>query len=1090
METTSTSLKICAGYEPIAGYKLEQLIGRGGFGEVWHSEAPGGLHKAVKFVYGSTDQHRAQRELRSLERIKGVHHPFLLTLERFGVVDDRLVIVTELADGSLEDVYNRHRERGSCGIPRASLLSYLHDAGDALDYLHTNFQLQHLDVKPGNLLMVGGHVKVGDFGLLKDLRDVECSVVGGLTPVYAPPELFDGRPSMHSDQYSLAVMYQELLTGTRPFSGRTIAHLATQHVHSAPNLNPLPASDRPVIAKALEKDPQRRFASCCEFIDALRASTTRSSRSMMSDSSLEQGDTLTGEFRGDNGVPMPTVKDLPQLKISIAQGGVRITGHSLVVAIGGAGAEVLASLRDRVASQRAACPVDLHSILIDTDSATIQAARLAEVSDRVPVCQSLYTPLKSPQEYRNYQGIKYKSLSRRWLYNVPRSGATEGMRPLGRLALVDHAEEVLRQLRESIGHLGAVAGSSSPNVFVVSSIDGGTGSGMVLDIMHLIRHVLDEFSMAQVRVVPMLVAGPLQRSSSRPLAVSDAAATMNEIQYFLSPGNGYPGDAATNWPSVPAARTPLSDAYLVTAGLAGESIPDPIETVVEYIWLESTGAAEFFAAARANSGEEPVPGQIATPCIRSVGIVRLRTPKMLEENLLAPSVVRKLLFRWLGSPAEAKELAPELAARMIRRSGVSAETFLKHCGGRWSIDPVVRRGQLAAAIKALAESIRSDRQQFEGALMALAQETLPAESNDLVEQVMLSLKREISIRLCDGRCDLALAFEAMQRIEQAVNESVDACRTEPLENESSAAGAATISLETVADRWLWRIVRANAAEMLANLSAQLRVLRERMSDHAATLAQCVGEVSARITGNDDDLWRFVDEGVCGRVESVIEGLHKQVSSSVLGSAVMQEGEAVASHTLLQSLLDRALPLIEAAVTWATEVAITAPASAGAASSPAALKQRFGASPMAVTQTYLSPEQTTTMSLDIENETTPSDAYLASRPWDDPELIAAAIRAVKPSLLTCGGCQRMLLIAGSEQERERIEPKIRAVHNGPLTTAVINGAAAMLVCEAQQIKVADVCSRIVTVAGDQQDILGRLVARSDIDWKSTMTTGSN
>ena len=102
MTSSTTSTNLCAGYEPIAGYKLEQLIGRGGFGEVWRSEAPGGLHKAVKFVYGATDQHRAVRELRSLERIKGVHHPFLLTLERFGVVDDRLVIVTELADGSLE----------------------------------------------------------------------------------------------------------------------------------------------------------------------------------------------------------------------------------------------------------------------------------------------------------------------------------------------------------------------------------------------------------------------------------------------------------------------------------------------------------------------------------------------------------------------------------------------------------------------------------------------------------------------------------------------------------------------------------------------------------------------------------------------------------------------------------------------------------------------------------------------------------------------------------------------------------------------------------------------------------------------------
>ncbi len=225
--TVKTTQTIAPGYEPITGYTLEKKIGEGGFGEVWLANAPGGLKKAVKFVFGANDARRGSRELKSLERIKGVHHPFLLTLERFGIVDDRLVIVTELADGSLEDVLKRHQDRGSCGIPRAALLSYLHDAADALDYLHGSYQLQHLDVKPGNLLLVGGHVKVGDFGLLKDLREIDHSVIGGLTPIYAPPELFDGRPCINSDQYSLAVMYQELLTGTRPFSGRTIAQLAT-----------------------------------------------------------------------------------------------------------------------------------------------------------------------------------------------------------------------------------------------------------------------------------------------------------------------------------------------------------------------------------------------------------------------------------------------------------------------------------------------------------------------------------------------------------------------------------------------------------------------------------------------------------------------------------------------------------------------------------------------------------------------------------------------------------------------------------------------------------------------------------------------
>jgi hypothetical protein len=65
--------------EPIPGYKLVKRIGAGGYGEVWTAEAPGELIKAIKFVYGLLDEDRAARELKALNRIKGVRHPFLLS---------------------------------------------------------------------------------------------------------------------------------------------------------------------------------------------------------------------------------------------------------------------------------------------------------------------------------------------------------------------------------------------------------------------------------------------------------------------------------------------------------------------------------------------------------------------------------------------------------------------------------------------------------------------------------------------------------------------------------------------------------------------------------------------------------------------------------------------------------------------------------------------------------------------------------------------------------------------------------------------------------------------------------------------------
>src|SRR5262249_24915716 len=152
------------------------------------------------------------------------------SLERIEIVDGQLIIVTELADSSLKDRHDRCKTAGLSGIPRDELLGDLRDAADALDYMCERYSLQHLDVKPENLLLIGGRVKVADFGLVKNITDGKSSMHGGLTAMYAAPELFDDRPSEFSDQYSLAIVYQELLTSTLPFPGKTTAQLAAQHM--------------------------------------------------------------------------------------------------------------------------------------------------------------------------------------------------------------------------------------------------------------------------------------------------------------------------------------------------------------------------------------------------------------------------------------------------------------------------------------------------------------------------------------------------------------------------------------------------------------------------------------------------------------------------------------------------------------------------------------------------------------------------------------------------------------------------------------------------------------------------------------------
>src|SRR5262245_52674317 len=180
--------------EPIPGYRLIEPLGNGGFGEVWKCEAPGGLFKAIKFVYGNlnsldSEGVRAEQELNALNRIKEVRHPFVLSLDRIEVVGGELVIVMELADKSLHDLFQECQVAGQVGVQRDALLRYLRDAAEALDHMIAKHNLLHLDIKPRNLFLISDRVKVADFGLVKSLgRQTMSGILGGVTPLYAPPE--------------------------------------------------------------------------------------------------------------------------------------------------------------------------------------------------------------------------------------------------------------------------------------------------------------------------------------------------------------------------------------------------------------------------------------------------------------------------------------------------------------------------------------------------------------------------------------------------------------------------------------------------------------------------------------------------------------------------------------------------------------------------------------------------------------------------------------------------------------------------------------------------------------------------------------
>jgi hypothetical protein len=264
--TSSSSQQLVGGQ----GYQLLERIGRGEYGEVYRALAPGGVPVAIKRIFRSLDDEASQRELKALDKIRELRHPYLLQTQSFQAFEDRLLIVMELADGSLEDRFKECRATGLPGIPIEELLRYFTEAAEALDFLHQQ-KLSHRDIKPKNLLHMQGHAKVADFGIARaQINALDHTMNVGGTPAYMPPEMWHGNISVHSDQYSLALTWYEMRTGRRAICGKNQMEIAHQHLmQKQPDVSGVPPAERQVLLRALAKDPDQRFPSCAAFVQAL-----------------------------------------------------------------------------------------------------------------------------------------------------------------------------------------------------------------------------------------------------------------------------------------------------------------------------------------------------------------------------------------------------------------------------------------------------------------------------------------------------------------------------------------------------------------------------------------------------------------------------------------------------------------------------------------------------------------------------------------------------------------------------------------------------------------------------------------------------
>jgi hypothetical protein len=312
------------GDEPVPGYHLTAFLGSGGFGEVWKATAPGGTE--VAFKINNLGMKGALKEFNSLKLVKRIQYPNLVPILAIWLKNEHgeilaesafdevggesrrglagtlttatieftprpepaeLVIAMGLGHKSLADRLEECRKEGISGIPVEELLKYMHDAARAIDYLNSPRHdfgsglkaIQHCDIKPPNILIVGDAAQVCDFGLAREVDNLRSTSLA-LSPVYAAPEMIESNlPSPSTDQYSLAMSYLELRTGVLPFPPESTAHTVIQaHLTGKIDLSRLSGRERDVVKRATARRPAERYGTAVEFVAALREAVFPSGR--------------------------------------------------------------------------------------------------------------------------------------------------------------------------------------------------------------------------------------------------------------------------------------------------------------------------------------------------------------------------------------------------------------------------------------------------------------------------------------------------------------------------------------------------------------------------------------------------------------------------------------------------------------------------------------------------------------------------------------------------------------------------------------------------------------------------------------------
>jgi len=263
----------------VAGYRIEERIGRGGMGLVYRAEHLNLRRRAaIKIIAPELAESAGfhERFNREARIAAALQHPNIVTVYDAGEEDGLLYLAMQYIEGS--DLASVLRAQRRLRPYRA--LDVCRQVAAALDAAHAQ-GLIHRDVKPANVLIEGRTAFLTDFGLTKRIEGTQTQLtkagdVVGTIHYVAPEQIEGGRVDARTDIYSLGCLVYHCVTGELPFARDTDVAVIYAHLSEEPpritSVRPeLPGGLDAVIAKALEKAPERRFQTCADLLSAARA---------------------------------------------------------------------------------------------------------------------------------------------------------------------------------------------------------------------------------------------------------------------------------------------------------------------------------------------------------------------------------------------------------------------------------------------------------------------------------------------------------------------------------------------------------------------------------------------------------------------------------------------------------------------------------------------------------------------------------------------------------------------------------------------------------------------------------------------------